>query len=231
MLAHTCSRAGPPYPAGGQKAPNSPRTAASAVSALVPDLADSIPRLAPARGPGGAKAAWEASPSLRPPIGEVRKNRMNLLSHLEDFVQDPAGRGHVFRPNRQVVFPGGGNIRVPCELLDDLDRKPLRPVRDRRSPQPGLGLRPRPEPKECRGLSLVRPPLLRVTRTCQACHRHGVCVRTGLCTVHDAGLTVAARLSLFLLTLRRRGWHRREPVVAAFPFGPEAGVGQRERLA
>ena len=97
--------------------------------------------------------------------------------------------------------------------------------------QPGLGLRPRPEPKECRGLPLVRPPLLRVTRTCQACHRHGVCARTGLSTVHEAGLTVAARLSLFLLTLRRRGWHRREPVLVAFPFGPEAGVGQRERLA
>lgn len=49
--------------------------------------------------------------------------------------------------------------------------------------------------------------------------------------VHNVGSAVAVRLSLFLLTLRGRGWNRRASVLASFPFGPEAGVGQRERLA
>lgn len=49
--------------------------------------------------------------------------------------------------------------------------------------------------------------------------------------VDRVAFAVAARLSLFLLTLRGRGWNRRASGWAAFPFGPEAGVGQRERLA
>jgi hypothetical protein len=37
----------------------------------------------------------------------LRKSLLTNVEEIQDFVQDPASRGHVFGPNGQIVFPVG----------------------------------------------------------------------------------------------------------------------------
>jgi len=80
-------------------------------------------------------------------------------------------------PRRACARPdrGRGTLRAPVRPPAATKRVALqegcvrsRPGKRHGFTQPGLGLRPRPEPMAYRTVVILRPPLRRVARTCQA---------------------------------------------------------------